>query len=94
MSADASSRSCAHSCELGSEFCVLCWIVSVHDSLVSSVCASWRGIAACHAHLHKCRRCCRVHVKARTGGERVQLWIRLGQGKFRASRAACRHDWC
>ena len=34
-----------------------------------------------------------MHAKARTGGERVQVWIRLGQGESRVNRAACRHDW-
>ena len=32
-------------------------------------------------------------MKARTGDERVQVWIGLGQGEFRVNRVACRHDW-
>ena len=32
-------------------------------------------------------------MKARIGGERVQVWIRLGQGEFRVNRAVCRCDW-
>ena len=28
-----------------------------------------------------------MHAKVRTGGERVQMWIGLGQGEFRVNRA-------
>ena len=61
--------------------------------LVSNVHASRKGVASRRAHLHKHCRCCRVHVKARTGGERVWMSIGLGWGEFRANKAACRHDW-
>ena len=61
--------------------------------LVSDVRASWKGVASCHVCLHKHCRCCRVHVKVRTGGKRVQVWIGLGQGEFRVNRAACRCNW-
>ena len=60
--------------------------------LVSDVRARWRGIAARRARLHKRRRCCRMCAKARTGGERVQMWIGLGRGEFRVNRTACRRD--
>ena len=62
------------------------------SQLISDVCASWKGVASHHACLHKHHRCCRVHAKVRTGGERVWMWIGLGWGEFRANRAACRHD--
>ena len=34
-----------------------------------------------------------MHMKARTGGERVWMWIELGWGEFRVNRAVCRRDW-
>ena len=37
--------------------------------MVSDVRARRRGIAARRARLHKHRRCCRVHAKARTGAK-------------------------
>ena len=92
MSADASSRSCACSRELGSEFHDL-HLGRECSRLVSNVRTRRRGIAARCARLHKHRRCCRMHAKARTGGERVQVWIGLGQGESRVNRAACRRDW-
>ena len=61
--------------------------------MVSNVRTSWKGVALHHVCLHKHHRCCRVHAKVRTGGKRVQVWIRLGQGEFRVNRAVCRHDW-
>ena len=61
--------------------------------MVSNVHESWRGVASHHARLHKHHRCCRVYTKVRTGGEKVQVWIRLGQGEFRVNRAACRCNW-
>ena len=61
--------------------------------MVSDVRVSWKGVASCHVRSHKHCRCCRVHVKVRTGGERVQVWIGLGQGEFRVNRAACRCNW-
>ena len=52
--------------ELWSEFCDL-HLGRECSRLVSNVRVRWRGIAAHCARLHKRRRCCRVHAKARTG---------------------------
>ena len=71
------------------------WFAFDHECswLVSNVRASRKGVASHCACLHKCRRCCRMHMKARIGGERARMWIRLSRGEFRVNRAACRRNW-